>query len=282
LVALVALVWALGLSLRRTALVLALLGLPTSYLSVWRAVQLVGQGLRSPLAGRLAVLGLDGTGVRLAGATTGLVVVVDVGTGQVLDLWLGDEHDPQAVVAWLAPLVRAYGVEVLVVDDLGSHGTVATALGCARQVCAFHLQRWVGRALRRLATELDERWHPLLTEVRALVRELPPDGGARLLALWQALHAIPHPPAGPHAPELRLRALLLRLSEQWASYRVAASHADVPATNNRTEQAIGRIKLRSRTVRGYKSADGLRHGSRLAAAVGTGQPLDLAATFAVA
>jgi hypothetical protein len=49
----------------------------------------------------------------------------------------------------------------------------------------------------------------------------------------------------------------------------------VPATNNRSEQAIGRIKVRSRTVRGYKSETGLLNGSTLASVVGTGRDLDL-------
>jgi hypothetical protein len=49
----------------------------------------------------------------------------------------------------------------------------------------------------------------------------------------------------------------------------------VPPTNNRSEQAIGRIKVRSRTVRGYKSEAGLLNGSTLASVVGTGRDLDL-------
>lgn len=69
--------------------------------------------------------------------------------------------------------------------------------------------------------------------------------------------------------------LSLRLSERWQSYRLAADRADVPRTNNRAEQAIGRLKVRSRTVRGYKSVAGLLHGCALAGVVGTGQTLDL-------
>ena len=38
------------------------------------------------------------------------------------------------------------------------------------------------------------------------------------------------------------------------------SRRDVPWTNNTTEQVIGRMKLRSRTVRGYKNKSGLLNG----------------------
>jgi hypothetical protein len=55
----------------------------------------------------------------------------------------------------------------------------------------------------------------------------------------------------------KLRNLLIRLSEHWASYRVFDWQKDVPWTNNGTEQVIGRMKMRSRTVRGYKSYRGM-------------------------
>jgi LmbE family N-acetylglucosaminyl deacetylase len=40
---------------------------------------------------------------------------------------------------------------------------------------------------------------------------------------------------------------------------------DVPWTNNATEAAIGRMKMRARTVRGYKSWQGMQTGLLLAA-----------------
>lgn len=275
LVALLAVIWALGLSLRRVALVLSLLGMPTSFVSVWRAVQTVGAALRRLPAGRVAVLGVDGTGMRLAGSTTGLVVAVDMGNGQVLDLVLADERDPQALVAWLRPGVATHGIEVLVTDDLASYRVLAEQLELERHGCHFHLARWVGHALAGLERELGDGWHPTLAAVRQIVREGAADGDARLLDIWQTLQGVPHGRAGARTPQARLWLLTLRLSERWHSYRVAAGRSDVPATNNRTEQAIGRLKVRARTVRGYKSVEGLLNGCALAGVVGTGQTLDL-------
>jgi transposase-like protein len=259
LVALLAVLWALGLSLRRTALVLALLGIETSFVSVWRAVQSVGSVLRRVPTGRVTVLGVDGTGV---------VVAVDTGTGQVLDLVLADERDPAALVA-------QHGVEVLVTDDLGSYAGATEQLGAARQGCRFHLARWVGRPLRDLEPELGPAEQALLPTLRTILARLEADGDRQLLELWQSLRAGPHPRAGPRAAATRLWRLLGWLSERWASYRVCAHRADVPVTNNRSEQAIGRIKVRSRTVRGYKREAGLRNASALAGLVGTGRDLDL-------
>jgi hypothetical protein len=51
--------------------------------------------------------------------------------------------------------------------------------------------------------------------------------------------------------------LLIRLSGHGTSYRVFDWDKDVPWTNNATEQVIGRMKMRSRTVRGYKPWPGM-------------------------
>jgi len=48
----------------------------------------------------------------------------------------------------------------------------------------------------------------------------------------------------------------LRLSQQWAKYRLWLVEPGVPSTNNRTEQAIGKLKMRARTVRGFKTFAG--------------------------
>jgi len=55
----------------------------------------------------------------------------------------------------------------------------------------------------------------------------------------------------------QLRNLLIRLSEHWASYRIFDWQPDVLWTNNVIEQVIGRMKMRSRTVRGYKTEPGM-------------------------
>ena len=51
--------------------------------------------------------------------------------------------------------------------------------------------------------------------------------------------------------------LLIRLTEYWPCYRVFDWQKDVPLTNNATEQTIGKMKIGSRTVSGYKSWIGM-------------------------
>jgi len=52
-------------------------------------------------------------------------------------------------------------------------------------------------------------------------------------------------------------------------YRVFDWQKDVPWTNDGTEQVIGRMKVRSRTMRGYKTKSGMLSGVMLTGS-GTG------------
>lgn len=62
---------------------------------------------------------------------------------------------------------------------------------------------------------------------------------------------------------MRLRDLVLRLSKDWEGFRVFQWAEGVPKTNNRSEQAIGRMQMRAQTVRGYKSPKGMVSGLML-------------------
>jgi hypothetical protein len=68
-------------------------------------------------------------------------------------------------------------------------------------------------------------------------------------------------PKDDATPLQRLAGLLVQLMENWRRYRLYltdhGAELGVPATNNLTEQMIGNGKVRSRTVRGYKSRAGI-------------------------
>jgi hypothetical protein len=70
--------------------------------------------------------------------------------------------------------------------------------------------------------------------------------------------------AGARSALEQLRYLLRRLSEHWPHYRVFDWQKDVPWTNNGTEQVIGKMKVCSKTVRGYKTTSGMLAGLMLA------------------
>ncbi len=255
---LAALMWVLGLSLRHTCTVLAAFGVSLSHMSVWRDLQ-EQAGLQRKRRQWLQtrVLGLDGAYVRCGGKTQPVLVAVDLGRGEPVAIGHVDESDPRAVVRFLRPLVKRLGVSVVVSDDLHSFRTVTDQLQVEHQICQFHLLRWVHRKLRELRETVPIEWQGVVEQTRLIVDELPVDGDRQLLDLYRQV-AVPR--QAPHQkldPVDQLRSLLIRLSENWHRYRVFDWQPEVPWTNNGTEQIIGKMKMRSRTVRGYKSTRGM-------------------------
>jgi transposase-like protein len=279
-----AMAWRMGLSLRGVGIIFSAFGegLAPSRMSVWRAVQDKGEELRRTAKAhqhkhKVRVLGVDGAWIRLNGQTTGVMVCVDMGSGQMVSMEVVDEHDPEAVCQWLRPLVEELGVEVIVTDDLTTYNTVEEQLKVDKQLCRFHMLRWVGKALVALEKKLAVQeswpdWPGVIAEVRWLVEGMPADGDERLLQLWQKVQKeCGHRKRREQDTPLQsLARLLVQLMENWRKYRLylteRGAQLGVPATNNLTEQMIGNGKVRSRTVRGYKSVRGVLAAFMLCAA----------------
>jgi len=257
--------WTLGLSYRRVCYLLSGLQVSLSAMSVWRDAQEQAQHLqRQNCWRRVRVLGVDGAWVRGWGAQQPVLVAVDLGQGEVVALGRVNEHDPQAVQRWLHSLVQRLGVSVIVTDDLAVYAKISETLQLGHQVCQFHVRRWVGRALKGLQQTVPKEWQWVLGEVHELIEYLPPEGDKRLYALWKQV-AVRRRGSGHALNALeQLRDLLLRLSQRWESYCTFQSEPQVPWTNNGSEQAIGRMKMRARTVRGYKTWEGMHTGLLLA------------------
>ncbi len=258
--------WTLGLSYRGLVALYGAFRLRIGRMSAWRDVQKYAQGLGKERYWRpVRVLGLDGAYVRGWGKTQPVLVAVDLGTGQPITVGYVEEKDPQAVRRFLEPLVQRLGVSVIVTDDLQSYRMVADQLSLEHQVCQFHLRRWVGKALRELKETLPANWLWVIDETKILVKELPIQGDRRLLQLYRQIPETRQGRSGSeYSPLDQLRYLLVRLAENWARYRVFDWQPDVPWTNNLTEQVIGRMKMRARTVRGYKNWPGMASGLMVA------------------
>jgi len=258
---LVSLLWVLGLSLRGVGMALSAFGVKLSHMSVWRDLQEQKEQMEKRLRWQgVRVLGVDGLYPLGWGKKQAVLVAVDLGNGQPVAVGYLDEANPQAVRRFLEPLVQRLGVSVVVTDDLASLRTVTQKLGVEHQVCQFHVRRWVGRTLHELSKILPKDWLWVLEEVKRLLAELPPEGSRRLFELWKQIPERRTARDVPLSPLDQLRYLLIRLSEHWDSYRVFTWQNGVPWTNNGTEQAIGRMKMRARTVRGYKSWRGMQAG----------------------
>ena len=255
------LMWALGLSHRSASLILGSLKASISFMTIWRNVQAEAQvQKKNRLWKPVRMVGLDGAYVLGWGKKQPVLVAVDLGTGEPLALGYVNEHDPRALQRWLAPLVQRHGITVIVSDDLFSYKLVAEKLHLEHQVCQFHVRRWIGKTLKELETILPREWLWVLNEIRELIEFLPPDGNKKLYVLWKQLPGRRSKPNQARLALEQLRDLLLRLSQDWQRYCVFQSEPQVPWTNNPTERAIGKMKMRARTVRGYKSWQGMQAG----------------------
>ena len=258
---LVVLCWKLGLSYRGVAMVLAAFGVDLSRMSAWRDVQ--GEAhwqMKNRQWKKVRILGLDGAYVLGWGKKRSVLVAVDLGEGQPVTLGYIDEHDPWAVKRWLAPLVQRLGVSVIVTDDLWVYRQVAEDLDLTHQVCQFHVRRWVGRELYRLKEEIPDQWLWVIEKVQDIIDDLPDNGAKLLFELWKQLPGRTTQPEEERTPLEQLRDMILRLSERWERYIQFVHDPGIPWTNNGTEQVIGRMKMRARSVRGYKNWQGMQSG----------------------
>lgn len=243
------LLWTLGLSEWGTSHVLHALEAGIHRSSVHRDRLRAGALLqqRAPQAGRVRVLGADETGVRIRGQAQLVGLVVDGESGKTIGVDVLVRQDGPAFHQWLRRYTETLGVEVLVTDDLNTYKAVSHRLGLAQQVCLAHVRKWVGNRLRSI-----RGWEEEKVLIRQLLRELPDGGGDRLLRLERRVRASPE-----------LRRLVVDLVGRWTALTCYQTHSGVPATNNRTEQAIGKSKVRFKTVRGFKSLAGMLAGVTL-------------------
>lgn len=248
--------WVLGLSLRATSAILSAFPVALSHTSVWRDVQALSTRMKRHRPEKIRFLGIDGMYPKLAGQEQPTVVAVDMGTGKPVAIWPISEKDWRAVVKRLGPLVKAFGVEVIVTDDLKELAVAAQHLGLAHQVCHFHLLRWLWHALNKLRPQLEETHQVLIDQIWQMAKERPAGAQLRLFAIWQQLQARRAKETKTSAL-YRLRLLVLKLQENWQKYALDQLQSGVPSTNNATEQAIGRWRIRSHNARGFKSWQGL-------------------------
>lgn len=214
--------WRLGMSCRGVSTILSGLKVSLYTITVWRDAQAQAEQQRRRRQWQpVKVLGVDWAYVLGWGERRPVMVAVDLVEGQPVAVGYVDEHDLQGVRRWLEPIVQRLGVSVMVTDDLRMYRTLARQLNLAHKICQFHVRRCVGRTLKELESTLPKEWLWVVEEVRDL---------------------------------------LIRLSEAWNDYCAFYSNADVPWINNGTERAIGRMKMRARTVRGYKTWPGMQTG----------------------
>lgn len=254
--------WSFGLSHRGVEAILSAFGISLSRMTSWRDVQAGAERIRREKRWQPArVVGVDGAWLN----GEGVMVAVDMGDGEPLEIGMIDEKDMAAVTRWLKRLKQEHNIGAIVTDDLAMYRGITDKLELGHQVCHFHVRRWVGRACWDLGQRLPEDWLWVIDRIKVIMEDLPPNGGRQLLDLYKQLPGnLKHNLERTAVDELRY--LLIRLSEKWDRYTTFFHDPEIPWTNNLTEQVIGRMKMRARTTRGYKTRQGMLSGLMVSSA----------------
>jgi transposase-like protein len=253
------------MSHRKVSLILKMVGVRLCCMSVWRDAQAQAEAIRRKNQWRqVRAVGVDGAGVLGWGKKQSVLVAVDLGSGEPVSLANIDEKELPALERFLADLKQRLGVSLIETDDLFTYRVATEHLQLGHQICQFHVRRWVGRALRDFRETIPDEWQFVLDEIKEWIDVLPPDGDRQLYALWKRMGIRRSHSSGSLSSLEQLRDLVLRLSQRWEEYCTFQHEKDIPWTNNVTERAIGRMKMRARTVRGYKTWAGMQTGFLLA------------------
>lgn len=190
------------------------------------------------------------------------------------------EGDGEAFRRWLEPYATELGAEVLISDDNDSYGIAASELGLSHQLCIAHVRKYVARRAKSIYEqaekeydEQDEKLKKLAEDLKVLkelLGELSKEGGRWIGNLHREyLWAAPPRRKGQQIKEAsaayRMRMLTLEIWNKWEKIRLHLSHPKLKldGTNNASERSIARSKVRYKTMRGYKSMDGMKSGIAL-------------------
>lgn len=214
-----------------------------------------------------AVIGSDGTYIKIKGSKMGIQVVVDDSTEELLGLTLTSSENSPEAAKMVREIAEKVGAEVLVSDDWGSYQALADDIDLEHQICHKHVKDNVDRVANELFKQLKKR-EPVPEGVASspemLVMDLallqwliwvrPPQAPDYLKRLYQRYQAAPKPPPGhKHSVWYRMLMLITRLWNRWDRLTLDQRRDDLDGTNNAAERVIGWwIKERYRTMRGYK------------------------------
>ena len=241
-----------GLSYRSVEKFLPLLDCIGSKSAVERDVAAAGQKAKmlhfaAPRM-RVRVLGVDGTGAKMAGKRAGLLFFVDIDKGRLVCVEPVNETDSARVRRHVRKVMVAVGAKQLRTDELSVYKRIVPE--SSHKICLAH---WRKSKCRRA-------WQ--------LYRQLKSEGfkfeASDMLKLLELLKVEPRPPTLPEAVEKLVRRyincrrglfwkvnqLLQHIERTWE----LVSNDQYDRTNNTTERIIGlSYKIRVKTMRGSKS-----------------------------
>ena len=245
----------LGPSYRDVVKCLKMLGCRGSKSSIERDVAAAGRKakvlhLQGPRT-RVRVLGVDGTGAKIAGDhKQGMLFFTDIEQNKLICVEPVNEKDARKVREHVLRVMREVGAGELRTDELSVYEHIVPQEH--HSICLAHWRKSKCRRARQLYVQLKKEGMDF--------------EAGDMLKLLELLRQEPRPPTLPEAVEKLVRRyincrkgtlwkvnqLLQHIERTWV--RISSDEGD--RTNNATERIIGlNYKIRAKTMRGFKNID---------------------------
>ena len=283
------LLYVLGLSYGAVADMMSAWNVQISKTTAYNNVQELGiksrdiQEIFVKRSGKRAVIGSDGTYVKVKGEKVGLQIVVDDKNSELLGLEIIVSENKEEVLEIINKISEQVDADILVSDDLDTYKGVADEIGLEHQTCRNHIKRNVDALAEDMQLQLKKKEicppgvdsSPVrlvedLEGMQNLIRERPKTALEQLETLYHRYKAAPSPKKGQrHTVWYRMRMLITRRWENWPRLVLDQQRGDMDGTNNSSERLIGWwIKERYRSMRGYKRIESIKNVVTLTARMG--------------
>jgi transposase-like protein len=143
--------YVLGLSYGGVEDFLTAVGLKIGKTTVYDNVQAAGvvarkqQKTRLERGGQRAIIGADGTFLKVKGQQVGIEVVVDDETGELLGLDIAASESAEEIEPFIREIAKQVEAEILISDDFDTYKNIADNADLKHQICQNHVIRNVDK-----------------------------------------------------------------------------------------------------------------------------------------
>lgn len=225
-----------------------------SAITVWRDIQSIGERLRRKhfgifKKGEHVVAGVDGGYFRVKGEKVCILFSVDAKDGATILFEARNEDSTKEIKQFISKLQKMCNLLGITTDDWELYKEQLAAKKLPHQVCLAHVKKNFKKHIKELPKTIPARF----TETVTTLIDNPTPGG---LLVLEELIKDPYL-RQKQADSVAIREIIASLLRKWKQYTEFIHNPYLPNTNNHTERAVGRSKIRYQTTRGLKSHEGL-------------------------
>jgi hypothetical protein len=225
-----------------------------SSVTVWRDIQSLGETLRRNhfgifKKGERVVAGVDGGYFKVKGEKMCIMFSADAKDGATILFEAKNEDNVEEIKQFVSKLQKTCNLLGMTTDDWELYKEPLEVKRLPHQVCLAHVKKNFKKHIRELPKTIPVRFTETVT---TLIDNPTPKG---LLVLEEI---IKDPYLRLKNPDsTQIREIIASLLRKWKQYTEFIHNPYLPETNNHTERAVGRSKIRYHQTRGLKSKEGL-------------------------